>query len=83
MTKQNAQFLKDCLEYSGEEGELYEDYSGRNMYGKTTCGVVFDHETLLMTAVLSFLKENPELAKEIPEFDKIQADNIGRSIIWY
>ena len=83
MTKEHAEFLVNALEYDGQEGELYEDYSGRGMMGKTTYGVVFSHESILFTAVMTYLKENPSLVSSIPDFEKIKTDNMGREIIWY
>lgn len=38
----NAQDLVDILQGEGYEAELYENYSGRGMYGKTTTGVTTD-----------------------------------------
>lgn len=83
MTKEAAQFIVNALDYAGEEAELYEGYSGRAMYGTETWGVVFDSEGILFSSVMNFLKENPEKAKELPDFDPIRADNMGRQIIWY
>ena len=42
MEKRVAEFLVDLLESSGKEARLYEGYSGRGMYGKTTTGVVLE-----------------------------------------
>lgn len=83
MTKEHAEFLVNALDYDGQEGELYEDYSGRGMMGETTYGVVFPSESILFTAVMTYLKENPHLAETIPDFEKIKSDNMGRDIIWY
>lgn len=83
MTKEQAEFIVNALEYDGQEAELYEGYSGRGMMGKETWGVVFEHEAILFTSVMTYLKENPELVRQIPDFEKVQADNMGRQIIWY
>ncbi len=83
MTKEQAEFIVNALDYDGQDGELYEGYSGRGMMGKETWGVVFEHESILFTALMTYLKENPELTRQIPDFDKIRADNMGRQIIWY
>lgn len=83
MTKEQAEFIVNALEYDGQEGELYEGYSGRGMMGKETCGVVFEHESILFTSVMTYLKENPEMVRQIPDFEKIRSDNMGPEIIWY
>lgn len=83
MTKKEAEFIVNALDYDGQEGELYEGYSGRGMMGKETWGVVFDHEGIVFTAVMTYLKENPEMVEEIPDFGKIQSGDMGKQIIWY
>ena len=37
-----AQKIVGILDNMGVEAEIYEDYSGRGMYGKTTTGIVCD-----------------------------------------
>ena len=81
MTKELADFFKNALEYAGEDAEVREDYSGRGMFGKTTIGTVFASPTLLMAAVLDYVRETKA---EIPlDFESIRQDNIGLKIIWY
>ena len=42
MELNDAQDLIDILQGEGYEAELYENYSGRGMYGNTTIGVTTD-----------------------------------------
>lgn len=42
MTKGQATKLINRLREQGHEAEVYEEYSGRCMYGQTTTGVVTD-----------------------------------------
>lgn len=83
MANTQANFFQNALKHSGEECKVQEDYSGRGMYGKTTFGVVFDRETLLMECVLAYIVACRIPYEEIPELQKLHADNMGRSIIWY
>jgi len=81
MTKELADFFRNALEYAGEDAEVREDYSGRGMFGKTTVGIVFISSTLLMAAVLDYVRETK--AEIQLDFKSIRQDNIGRGIIWY
>lgn len=42
MKLKNAQRIVKCLEAEGTEASLYEDYSGRGMWGTTTTAVAAD-----------------------------------------
>jgi len=83
MTKEHAQFFKSALEYDGEECDLREDYSGRGMMGKQTCGIVFSGPTILMASVLTYIKENEIPHSQIPDLEIIKVDNMGMDVIWY
>lgn len=82
MTKEHANFIKNALEYVGEEVEVRE-YSGRGMMGRTTFGVVFDHYCLLIPAILDFIKENEIPYKDIPNLKSLRQDNMGRGLVIY
>lgn len=83
MTIELANFLKFALEYGGEEAEILETYSGRGMFGRETVGIVFSSQTILLESILAYIKENPGVETQIPDFDKIQSDNMGRDVIYY
>lgn len=84
MKIEQANFIKDALEFVGEEASIREDYSGRGMFGKTTVGVVVDNQSRILPAVLTFIKENELTHDEIPDFDgPFNSDNMARDIILY
>ena len=89
MERKLAEVLKNMMENAGEEAEVYEDYSGRNMMGKTTTGLVIDHVALLLTVIITNAQDlvhddlewGPTATFE--DTDQIKTDNIGRQIIIY
>lgn len=87
MTKEQANFLVKVTEYAGnQEIDLRDDYSGRNMYGKTTYGVVVGSLSMLFADTIQFIKEfgeDSEFIEEIPDFDDFKTDNMARDIIIY
>lgn len=60
-------------------GEVYENYSGRDMYGKTCMGITVDN---LYKALFNLGREseNYDFAKEL---ERLEVDNLGRSYIIY
>lgn len=68
--------LVEFLESEGYDAELYEDYSGRGMYGNTTTGVTTDARPQSMEA----MEEAMEEAEIDPSFRK---DNMGLDYIYY
>ena len=65
-----------------DELRLYEDYSGRGMYGKTTHGVVGSHESL-RDAVGAYLVKHSQ-SKPVSKFiNGLRSDNLGMDFIWY
>lgn len=45
MTKEKATGLARRVREAGGEASVYEGYSGRGMFGRTTTGVVMDRES--------------------------------------
>jgi len=79
-----AQRLVDTAQSIDVELELYENYSGRGMYGKSTTAVQFDSLSDLMTVIYHLGVqdgENGEDSKEAPSSWKV--DSLGRSEIVY
>ncbi len=68
--------LVNFLEAKGYDAELYEDYSGRGMYGNTTTGVTTDASPNSMEN----LEEDMEEAEIDPSFRR---DNMGLDYIYY
>lgn len=85
MNIEQAKFLKECIEHSGEDCEVSLNYSGRGMYGRETIGVIVDDDAALLTQVIQYIKDawadiTPE---SIPDFSSFRRDNMGRRIILY
>jgi len=68
--------LVEFLQNEGYEAELYEGYSGRSMYGRTTTGVTTDARPHSMEA----MEEDMESADIDPDF---RSDSMGLSYIYY
>lgn len=81
MHKDTAIWLKNAQEYAGKEARIYEDYSGRGMFGKTTTGLVVDDLATLFLNSMNFIKENP--ACSLPDFTMFRRDNLGHDTIIY
>jgi hypothetical protein len=98
MTKEMAMFLVECSENAGNEASLREDYSGRGMYGRTTCGVVVDSQVQLLADVIAWVNEQigEEVSEvysrgvidtwnggKIPDVSSFSVDNMGNQTILY
>ena len=80
-----AKEIVNLMENFGEEAELYEDYSGKGMFGKTTAGVVVDNFNVLLTCIITNADSLVDCHGE-PVFEDIQNvkhDNMGVQIIIY
>ena len=53
MDKELAERIVDAASARGVEADLYEDYSGKSMYGRTTTGVVCESVEAVLAACLS------------------------------
>jgi hypothetical protein len=76
MDRNSAIDLKDFLHDRGYEADLYDDYSGRSMYGSETTGVTTDARPSDMDE----MEEAMEEAEIEPPFRK---DNMGMDYIYY
>ncbi len=88
MTREQMLFLKDACDYCGIDCRTRDAYSGRGMYGRETCAVVVRHPLDLLSAVVGYLKdahvELPrEALREIPQFDDLAQDGMGRDVVVY
>lgn len=78
MEKEIAQKLVSFLTDAGEEAKLYENYSGRFMYGSTTTGVVIEQPTrgiqeFLIEMILELDDGEIEEAGGLDEFEILEA----------
>lgn len=80
MHKQLAQIIADEV-----DGQVYENYSGRGMYGKETTGVVVSDLGQVMSALYSSSAHIGELrdAGELDQVEKFRWDSMGLDIIVY
>ena len=84
MTRELAvQLVEFC-----EGGEIYENYSGRGMYGKTTYGVVVDDLFDFFVALYLLGKHHGEKDRKDDidyeyEIFNFRIDNLGRRYIIY
>lgn len=85
MTLNQARFIKEAIQFSGEDCNFCLDYSGRGMMGRTTVGVIIEDESGLLSMVVNYIKENfTEIKREdIPDFDSFRRENMGRKTILY
>jgi hypothetical protein len=89
MKKEFAEKIVKCIGGFGKEVKIYENYSGRGMYGKETTGVVHDSINDVFTAialVAADLEGNDEedLVDEfVEELRRVKIDNLDCSHIIY
>ncbi len=88
MTLPQAKFIIQIVEDAGETAELYENYSGRGMYGKTTFGVTFEVRDalifgILINKIIQLAKDGPYLGKVPDELNNLCIDEVGRGLIIY
>jgi tRNA(Ile2) C34 agmatinyltransferase TiaS len=66
-------------------GEIYEDYSGRGMFGETTTAITFDSNLEFYEAIADVMvNEEQEQREMVADFLRnIQKDSLGNGIIIY
>lgn len=89
MDKRIAEIIVEACEENDVEASIYEDYSGRGMYGKTTTGVVVSGSACdVLVAVIQsahlFCHECCESDEDaLLNLRSIRQDNMGRDMIIY
>lgn len=86
MKSEVAKAIVDAGEGSYAGVELREDYSGRGMYGKTTCAVIYEDEGAFLQCVAAAAIQVSEADQDgcsVDEFiealGNLHRDNMGRS----
>lgn len=74
MELETVRKIHEALKKEGISSTVAEEYSGRNMYGKTTTGIVIDHGEDEFRAIQIMGNFGVHNAR---------SDNMGRGIIWY
>ncbi len=93
MTKKLAEQLFEISANRGHSAHIYENYSGRGMYGKETYGIVVDSIEELLTDVINELtlcngnndNEDEDIGNLNKQFlnDTLRSDSMGRQVIIY
>ncbi len=84
MQKELAVKLVELMNDSGEEARLYEDYSGRGMFGEMTTGVVCSSINKLLMVVIANASEFVDGdGYEIFPYQSLKTDNLGLRTIVY
>jgi len=80
-----AKTLQGLMEDTGEYAEIFYDYSGRCMYGKSTTGLIVKHIELLIAVIIEspdrFVDDDSDPV--FPDVGKIRFDNVGAEKIVY
>lgn len=83
MTEAAAKALE---KFSDGEAKVDNNYSGRFMYGATTCGIIIPAMSVFYSALANIMDDgNREEKDEVAEFlrEGIQHDDFGRGFIIY
>lgn len=82
MKQEDAEALVNVIEGLGYKAEVYDDYSGRGMFGRTTAGVVTDMSKALVEGAVEEMVEEDTLDDAEP-FLGLNQDSMGLDIILY
>lgn len=84
MHKKTVNSIMDAADEVGLELEVYEDYSGRGMFGSRTCGVVGNFQNLVVAiAIAAKDLDDTSHEKFVEDLQDIRTDNLGRELIFY
>ena len=90
MKLSTAKFIVEMTEGTENECQLYEDYSGRGMFGDTTTGVTAQcGPAELLGTVLASIFATPQFETDdypdidYSDFEGIKSDSMGRGTIIY
>ncbi|MDH5183997.1 MAG: hypothetical protein OEX12_08925 [Gammaproteobacteria bacterium] len=81
-----AKLLVTVLEDHGEEASIYEDYSGRGMYGGVTVGVSTSaYLSTIMTCIIVAADQFVDYNNEplFRDMDTLRSDSLGVGFILY
>jgi hypothetical protein len=87
MEKDLAEKLVEMLNDEGDEAAVYEGYSGRGMYGKTTTGVVCSNFGMLLAVCIchadELVDDTDGLAEVLFSPTEFSTDSMGTDLIIY
>jgi hypothetical protein len=82
------EFAQKLADASDGELDLYEDYSGRGMFGKTTAGITGSKKSIMRTAIIVGFEmgsngEEHQFEEFLETIDNLRFDNLGMDMIAY
>ena len=80
LTIEELELIQECAESNGDELSVYEDYSGRGMYGDTTTGLVVNDDRDFNDLIEAVTEISPDLGRKL---EKAKCDILGFKIIYY
>lgn len=87
MQLEAAQFLIEVASCADIQAEIYEEYSGRGMYGATTAGISVSNPIALLGAAIEYVADgyDEQLEINVPKWDlhKLKMDSLGTGSILY
>lgn len=87
MQLEAAKFLKNVANCAGIEASIYEDYSGRGMFNRTTTGIVTESAIALLGAAIEHVSADAAdgMSWDINKWElyKLSTDSMGRNEILY
>ena len=85
MTADTMNLLTAAADALDGDCRSYDDYSGRGMYGRTTCGIVVPRESAvaLLSAQAARGMGDAEFAEFVADLRRLSSDSLGRDVIVY
>ena len=80
LTIEELELIQKCAECNGDELTVYEDYSGRGMFGDTTTGLVVNDDCDFNDLIEAVTEISPNLGRKLA---KARCDDLGLQIIYY
>ena len=82
MDRDAAIAINDALQNDGYDSYIYDDYSGRGMYGATTTGVVIN-DGGPQDVLAACVNNASDIAEADVDVDGFRTDNMGLGYIIY
>lgn len=77
------QEIANCImEHGNGDCEIYEGYSGRGMFGKTTYGITCDSISSFISSCINAAIQEPEIMGDFTD-EPFNIDSLGLDVIVY
>ena len=80
LTIEELELIQEVAGFNGDELTVYEDYSGRGMFGDTTIGLVVNDDRDFNDLIDVVTEISPNLGRKL---EKSKCDALGFKIIYY